>query len=143
MDFGILLGRAYQGFVADLHAHMAERGHRMLGASYGYVMRALDEKALTASQLGERLGITAQGAAKVVDEMVRYGYVERRPDPGDKRAKLLHLSARGVDLLETVRAFHAAYENDLIARMGADQVATVRAVLGEIASTDQPGFRPL
>lgn len=143
MDFGILLGRAYQGFVAELHAHMAERGHRMMGASYGYVLRALSENALTASQLGERLGITAQGAAKIVDEMVRYGYVERRPDPADKRAKLLHLSARGVELLDTVRAFHAAYENDLIARVGADQVATVRAVLGEIASTTAPGFRPL
>nr|WP_067564126.1 MarR family transcriptional regulator [Nocardia acidivorans] len=98
------------------------------------MLRTLAENPLTASQLGERLGITAQGAAKVLDEMVRHGYVERRADPADKRAKLLHLSDRGRDLLETVRAFHAEYERELIARVGADQVAAARAVLGEIVS---------
>ncbi|WP_328408664.1 MarR family winged helix-turn-helix transcriptional regulator [Nocardia sp. NBC_00403] len=135
MDFGVLLGQAYQAFVWELHAHLAERGHRMLGASYGYVLRTLSENALTASQLGERLGITAQGAAKIVDEMVRHGYVERRPDPADKRAKLLCLSDRGRDTLDAVREFHAEYERRLVARVGADQVATVRAVLGEIVGT--------
>ncbi|MGF6881411.1 DNA-binding MarR family transcriptional regulator [Nocardia sp. GAS34] len=148
MDFGVLLGQAYQAFVRELHTHLAEHGHRMLGASYGYVLRTLAENALTASQLGERLGITAQGAAKVVDEMVRDGYVERCPDPADKRAKLLHLSDRGRDMLDTVREFHAEYERRLAARVGADQVATVRAVLGEIvgAAADSGAartFRPL
>ncbi|MFI1917811.1 MarR family winged helix-turn-helix transcriptional regulator [Nocardia sp. NPDC020380] len=148
MDFGVLLGQAYQAFVQELHARLAERGHRMMGASYGYVLRSLAENALTASQLGERLGITAQGAAKVVDEMVKSGYVERRADPADKRAKLLHLSDRGRDMLDTVREFHADYERRLIARVGTDQVAVVRAVLDEIVSTTADSdaaraFRPL
>ncbi|UAK30479.1 MarR family transcriptional regulator [Nocardia asteroides] len=148
MDFGILLGKAYQQLVGELHVHLAERGYRGLGASYGYVLRSLAENARTASQLAEGLGISAQGAAKVVDEMVRRGYVERRPDPADKRAKLLHLSARGRDLLAAVREFHAAYERELIARVGGDQVATVRAVLGEVigmaaVSGEEQTFRPL
>ncbi|WP_406229855.1 MarR family winged helix-turn-helix transcriptional regulator [Nocardia sp. NBC_01009] len=148
MDFGVLLGQAYETFVRELHTHMAEHGHRMLGASYGFVLRTLAESALTASQLGERLGITAQGAAKVVDEMVRHGYVERRPDPADKRAKLLHLSDRGRDTLDAVREFHAEYERKLVARVDADQVATVRSVLGEIVSAAADSgaertFRPL
>ncbi|WP_297611830.1 MarR family winged helix-turn-helix transcriptional regulator [Nocardia sp.] len=84
-----MLGQAYQAFVRDLHTHLAERDHRVP-----------DENALTASQLGERLGITAQGAAKIVDEMVRHGHVERRPDPADKRANLLHLSNHGRDMLD-------------------------------------------
>ncbi|MFC9473188.1 MarR family winged helix-turn-helix transcriptional regulator [Nocardia sp. NPDC056952] len=148
MDFGVLLGQAYQGFVQELHAHLAGHGHQVLGASYGYVLRTLADNALTASQLGEHLGITAQGAAKVVDEMVRQGYVERRADPNDKRAKLLQLSERGRDMLDTVRTFHADYERRLTARVGADQIAAVRAVLGEIvdAATDSANpraFRPL
>ncbi|WP_405136204.1 MarR family winged helix-turn-helix transcriptional regulator [Nocardia sp. NBC_01388] len=148
MDFGVLLGQAYQAFVQELHTHLAEHGHRVLGASYGYVLRTLAENALTASQLGERLGITAQGAAKIVDEMVRHGYVERRPDPEDKRAKLLHLSDHGRDMLNTVRQFHAEYEKTLTARTGKEHIETVRAVLTEIintptdSGTERP-FRPL
>lgn len=148
MDFGVLLGQAYQSFVQQLHAHLAEHGHEVLGASYGYVLRALAESPRTASQLGEQLGITAQGAAKVVDEMVRHGYVERRPDPADKRAKLLHLAPRGEDMLRTVRDFHAAYEQRLADRVGTAEVATTRAVLGEIKDEAmEPArirtFRPL
>ncbi|MFD7847101.1 DUF1214 domain-containing protein [Nocardia sp. NPDC059764] len=49
MDFGVLLGEAYQSFVQQLHAHLAEHGHVILGASYGYVLRALAESPCTAS----------------------------------------------------------------------------------------------
>ncbi|QIS03356.1 MarR family transcriptional regulator [Nocardia brasiliensis] len=148
MDFGIMLGQAYQGFVRQLHEHLAARGFHPTGASYGYVLRALAESPRTASQLGAQLGITAQGGAKVVDEMVRHGYVERRPDPADKRAKIVHLSGRGRDMLRTAREFHADYERRLAARVGAERVATVRAVLTEIIAegADPQGdrtFRPL
>jgi DNA-binding MarR family transcriptional regulator len=148
VDFGILLGQAYQAFVQSLHAQLADRGFTVLGASYGYVLRALAEDSLTASQLGEQLGITAQGAAKVVEEMVGHGLVERRQDPTDKRAKRLHLSASGRETIRSVREFHAEFEQQLIERMGADNVATVRSVLdGIIDAAHLPdhakSFRPL
>lgn len=147
MDFGLLLGYAYHAFVQGLHARLAERGFLVLGASYGYVLRSLSDNPITASQLGEQLGITAQGAAKVVDEMVEAGYVERRPDPGDRRAKRLHLTPRGVEMFAEVRAFHAEFEQRLADELGPDQVAAVRAVLSHIVDSAPPPdlaglFRP-
>jgi hypothetical protein len=70
---------------------------------------------------------------------------KRHPDAADKRAELLYLSDRGRDMLDTVREFHAEYERRPVARVGADQVATVRAVLGEIvgAAADSDAVRPL
>ncbi|MFI6584867.1 MarR family winged helix-turn-helix transcriptional regulator [Embleya sp. NPDC050493] len=148
MDFGLLLGHAYQAFVHELHAHLAERGFPAVGSSYGFVLRTLDREAVTATQLGERLGITAQGAAKVVDEMVAHGYVERRPDPADKRAKQLHLAPGGTAMLAVVREFHAEYEARLTQEVGADEVAAVRRVLtAMVATSTGPDlarlFRPL
>ncbi|MGW1991253.1 MarR family winged helix-turn-helix transcriptional regulator [Embleya sp. NPDC001921] len=148
MDFGLLLGSAYQAFVQELHAHLAERGFPVMGSSYGFVLRTLDREATTATQLGERLGITAQGAAKVVDEMVAVGYVERRPDPTDKRAKRLHLAPGGVAMLTAVREFHAEYERRLTQQVGAQDVAAVRRVLAAMVATSAGPdlarlFRPL
>lgn len=148
VDFGVLVGYAYQAFVSELHTHMADSGVPIFGPSFGYVMRALDREPLTASRIAENLGITAQGAAKVIDEMVALGYVERRPDPADKRAKLLHLSERGQELLALVRTFHADFEQRLTEQVGADQVAVVRSVLTHIIdSAPAPDlmklFRPL
>ena len=83
-DFGILLGLAYQHFVEALRADLHERGFTDLGASFGYVLRALAAEPLTATQLAARLHLTPQGAAKIADAMVRHGYVERRMDPATR-----------------------------------------------------------
>ena len=58
------------------------------------MLRTLGAGPTTISGLAERLEITKQGASQIVDDMERRGYVERRPDPADARAKLLQLTAQ-------------------------------------------------
>ena len=95
-----------------------ERGFTDLGASFGYVLRALAAEPLTATQLAARLHLTPQGAAKIADAMVRHGYVERRADPDDARARRLVLAARGQQALRAARAFHQTFERDLATTNG-------------------------
>jgi MarR family transcriptional regulator for hemolysin len=138
-DFGILLGLAYQGFVDALNAHLAAAGFTGVRPSYGYVFRALLEEDLTASQLAGQLRITPQGAAKIVAEMVAAGYVDRRSDPEDGRAKRLRLSDRGRRAVATARRFHASYERQLAETHGAERVAMLREVLAEVIQRDPIG----
>jgi DNA-binding MarR family transcriptional regulator len=137
-DFGILLGLAYQRFVDELRAHLGEAGFIDLGGSFGYVLRALDQQPLTTSQLAARLGITSQGAAKIVDDMVAAGYVERRPDPGDGRQKQLFLSVRGSAVLAAARRFHRDFEQGLAGELGTRRAGELRAALTRIVER-QPG----
>src|SRR5262249_22723035 len=109
-DFGIVLGLAYQTFVGALHEHLLEEGFTGVRGPYGYVFRALLEGSRTTTQLAAGLGITPQGAAKIVDEMVAGGYVARRPDPGDRRARPLELTERGRRAVAAARRVHAEYE---------------------------------
>jgi len=62
---------------------------------HGYVLRALHERPLGLTALAELLGVSKQAVGPVVDEMVELGLVERRPNPADRRAKLLALTDRG------------------------------------------------
>jgi DNA-binding MarR family transcriptional regulator len=135
-DFGILLGLAYQDFVAELNDHLARRGFTSVGASYGYVFRALVGQDLTTSQLAARLRITPQGAAKIVDEMAATGYVERQVDPGDRRAKVLRLTERGRGAVSAARAFHRDFERRLARRHGTAAAAAVREALTGIVERD-------
>lgn len=138
-DFGILLGLAYQEFVTELHVHLKAAGFTLLGPSFGYVLRSLAQENLTASQLAVRLGITSQGAAKIVDEMVSAGYAERGPDPMDGRIKRLSLTPHGWAALESARSFHHDYERRLGERLGAGEVETVRKVLTALVhGSDSP-----
>ena len=122
VDFGILLGLAYQDFVVELRAAIAADGFSDTGRSDGAVFRTLAARAMTVSDLATRLSITKQGAAQIIDDMERRGYVERRPDPTDGRARLLYLSARGAAALASARRFHQRFERRLARRHGREAV---------------------
>jgi DNA-binding MarR family transcriptional regulator len=134
IDLGILIGLAYQTFVDELRAELHDRGFTDLGGAYGYVFRALGTESLRLGQLAERLGMTDQGASKIIDEMEARGYVERRADPNDGRAKALRLGRRGRAALRAARRFHRAYERRLVATVSARDVATARRVLSTIVA---------
>src|SRR5262245_60624729 len=142
VDLGILLALAYQEFVRELRDHHAEHGFNDLGRSDGYVFRALANGPLTVSELAARLGISKQGAAQIIDDMRRRGYVHRRPDPHDARAQLLLLTDRGEAALATARRFHHTYERRLIRTFGAAAVATLRTTLEAMGGGDDAMIDP-
>ncbi len=132
-DFGILLHLAFAAFKADLHRQMAKDGFDDLGTSFGFVFRALDTAPLSLRELAERLGISPQGALKIVDEMVAKDYVERLADPADGRVTRLALAPRGRKAITAARRFHRRFELQLAEKLGARRVADTRAVLTAIA----------
>lgn len=146
IDFGILLGLSYQAFVDELRAVLLAKGFSDLGPSYGYVFRALGAEALHLRALAKRLGITDQGAAKIVDEMEARGYLERQAHPEDGRIKRLRLARRGRAALAAARQFHRLYERRLAQRLGSQDVAIARRILEAVAGGgDNAGdhLRPL
>src|SRR5215813_8656586 len=122
VDLGILLGLAYQEFVRELRETHAAQGFGDTGRSDGIVFRALSTRPMTVSDLASRLQITKQGAGQIVDDMERRGYVKRRPDPDDARARLVYLSARGKTALASARRFHQRYERRLARTHGPEKV---------------------
>lgn len=146
LDFGILLVLAYQEFVSELRATLAEQGFDDQGRSDGYVLRALGAEAMTVSELAERLEISKQGAGQIVEDMERRGYVERRPDPSDGRARLLYLSEHGRAALAAARRFHQRYERRMVREHGEGAVGSLRELLTAMAGEERaadPRFRAL
>src|SRR5690242_14303154 len=118
IDLGVLLGLPYEPSVADLHRAPARRGFEHVGKTYGYVFRAVDDGALSITELAGRLGITTQGVTKLVNEMEGAGFVERIDDPDDARMKRVRLTAAGRGVLWAARRFHGSFERALIVEHG-------------------------
>ena len=140
IDFGILLGLAFRVFVDQMHADLAARGFDDLGRSYGYVFRVLGDGDRSLSELAALLGMTLPGAGKIVDEMERRRYVERKPDRVDRRVKHIALSRRGRAALAAARAFHRDFEERL-----PDSSRLRRGLEGLAGQTDRgasPGLPP-
>ena len=95
LDFALLVTVAARAVADRLVAAHAAAGYDQVRPPHGFVIRALADGGLTLTDLAEHLGITKQGAQKVVDDMEGRGLVERVPSGTDRRAKLLQLTADG------------------------------------------------
>jgi DNA-binding MarR family transcriptional regulator len=93
----LLLG-GFRSIVDQAHVLLAERGHPGVRPVHGFALQAIGAGA-TASELGDRLGVTKQAAAKTVAMLEEAGYVDRSGDPHDARRKVVTPTRRGRELL--------------------------------------------
>ena len=78
-----------------IHDGVVARGFEGVRPAHGFAFARLAPAGATATELAAHLGVTKQAASQLVDELVRKGYVERRPHPEDARARLVVLTERG------------------------------------------------
>jgi DNA-binding MarR family transcriptional regulator len=79
-----------------------------------------------------RAQITKQSMAELVAHLERHGYVERVPDPSDRRAKLVRTTARGSEVYAIAREVIAEIEREWTARLGAGKMRRLRELLQEL-----------
>jgi DNA-binding MarR family transcriptional regulator len=70
---------------------------------------------ITQQDLAERLLVTKGNVCAILDKVGESGWVERRPDPVDRRANRLYLTAEGRRLLAKVMPAHDATLSGLMA----------------------------
>jgi DNA-binding MarR family transcriptional regulator len=94
-------------------------------------LRVLSGKgAMRPSALSGHLRIAPRSATEVVDALEARGLVERRPDPGDRRATLVEVTGRGAEVLEAIRAVRGSEAERLFGRLSqTDQAHLARILL--------------
>ena len=80
--------------VAGIQSRVA-RGFDDIRPVHGFAFARIGADGATVGALAEHLGFTKQAASQLVEELIRKGYVERRPHPSDARARLIVLTDRG------------------------------------------------
>jgi DNA-binding MarR family transcriptional regulator len=98
--------------IDQIDAGVREAGFADVTPLHGFAFARIAAGNATTADVAVHLGVTKQAAAQLVDRLVRGGYVERRPHPSDRRARLLALTARGAQCMWAARraAEHAIDE---------------------------------
>ena len=78
-----------------IHEGVVARGFEGVRPAQGFAFVRLAPDGATVTDLAAHLGVTKQAASQLVDDLVRRGYVERRPHPADARARLIVLTELG------------------------------------------------
>jgi DNA-binding MarR family transcriptional regulator len=131
-NLAILLREPFRAGSEVLHRRFAEEGHPEVRPPHGNVMQYLDDEGTRVSVLAQRAQVTKQSMAELVAHLERHGYVERVPDPGDRRAKLVRATARGRELYRIARRVVAEIEQQWTERLGEAKMRRLRALLEEL-----------
>jgi DNA-binding MarR family transcriptional regulator len=100
-----LLMSAFRGLVDAVHSELAAAGFPDVRATHGFAMQAIGASC-TNAQLGERLGVSKQAAAKTAAVLEAMGFITRAPNPNDQRERILAPTPRGQAMLRrSARAF--------------------------------------
>jgi DNA-binding MarR family transcriptional regulator len=98
----------------------------------------LNHEGVRVTDIAEQAGVTKQTAGALVDELEANGYVVRRPDPADARARLIMLTDRGERLCETAAAEIATVEAEWRDHLGAAGYGQLRAALVSLREITDP-----
>lgn len=85
------------------------------------VFQHIPPEGIRLTALADAALMTKQSMGYLVDDLEALGYVERVPDPTDRRAKVVRLTARGRAVEETVRQVIRQIEADWAARLGQEE----------------------
>ena len=110
-NLAILLRQPFRALSEELIDLLAVRGHGEIRYAHGSVFEYLDDAGTRVSVLAERAHMTKQAMAELVAHLEAHGYVERIPDPDDRRAKLVRATARGRAVFAIVREFLAEVDD--------------------------------
>jgi DNA-binding MarR family transcriptional regulator len=98
---------------------------------WGYgVLNALDRSPVrTQAALADSIGADKTRIIPTLDELQQKGFIERRPDPGDRRVRLLEITPAGREVKDAVqRAIQRAEERWLSELTAQERAVFLRAL---------------
>ena len=125
-DLGMLAGRLLFAVQNELFTALAAKGFDDLHPRHGAVMAYLDPSGVRATDLARLSGQHKQVIGTLVDELERLGYVQRHPDPADRRAKLVLPTEAGRAVVAIAQSLVPEVEARMAAVVGDGRLEALR-----------------
>lgn len=146
-ELPLLLGSAFRVLIDELHVELSRRGHADARPLHGFALQAIGPTGVSIGELGRRLGVSKQAAAKTASALERLGYAQRRADPDDRRATLMTPTSRGSELLDASAEIFDVLRAQWIATLGREPMREMENALeamlpqsGKPRLADLPGW---
>ncbi|BCY11664.1 MarR family winged helix-turn-helix transcriptional regulator [Actinoplanes sp. L3-i22] len=144
-DLALLLLGGFRALADRATAELADRGYEDFRPVHDFAMRAIQSGAESASDLGRRMSVTKQSAAKTIATLEERGYVAREPDAVDRRRMRLIVTERGLALLREGESIFDEMRAQWERQVGAGVVASLEGALQNLVGDgairlDAPGW---
>lgn len=129
---GALLRIPFQAIVARIHEGLVGMGYPDLRPAHFVVFQQMRPEGVRLTELADRAQITKQSMGYLVDYLEEQGYVERVPDPADRRAKIIRLTKRGNDVERAAQEILRDIEADWGRQLGEERLQQLRDTLRDL-----------
>lgn len=140
---GQLLVRLLREFRDDLAAPRAGAGYGDVREVHFQIFGNIRMGGIRLTELADRAQLSLAAASELVNDLEDLGYLTRRPDPDDGRAKLIDLTKRGRALMADAGGRVADIERRWSKLVGARDFAhmtrTMQRLLDELDPKDSRG----
>jgi DNA-binding MarR family transcriptional regulator len=121
--------------VSKLTENLARAGFDDLNTSHHPVFENIDPDGTRLTDLAARAGMTHQSMSELVAALVARGYLQRRSDPSDGRARLICLTDKGRRMVRQALREITSIESEWEAEFGEIDLGTLKDVLSRAVST--------
>jgi DNA-binding MarR family transcriptional regulator len=136
---------------ADLAATLAPLVRELINAElpvleahglsmWGYIVLGALDRSPVRSQaaLADAIGADKTRIIATLDELQERGYIERRPDPDDRRVRLLALTESGRAVKDAAQAAIQRGEERWLGRLSANDRRVFLRILRQLSAADPP-----
>jgi DNA-binding MarR family transcriptional regulator len=132
VHIGQLLTQLTRQFQAELFERLIAAGLKDARVPHTHVTAYIKADGSRLTELAAQARMTLPAMSELVDDLQRIGIVERRPDPSDRRAKLICLTGAGWEAMNTARGVIAQIETDYAHLVGAERFEDAAQTLDEL-----------
>jgi len=129
---GALLRMPWERVVRRMLERLHEQGFDDIDTAHVNLFLYPGPQGARPSELAAQRGMSKQAANYLLGQLERLGYLERRPDAGDRRSKRIALTDRGRRAGYTIRDAVRDVEREWETQLGHDGFAQLRALLLEL-----------
>jgi DNA-binding MarR family transcriptional regulator len=131
-DLGVLAGRLLFAIQQELFTTLAAQGFEDLLPRHGAVLAYLDVDGVRATDLSRLSGQHKQVIGTMIDELEGLGYVQRKPDPADRRAKLVCPTERGLAQMRAADKIMNSIQERHARRLGREAYTQFKAAFLDV-----------
>ena len=133
-DLGTLMRTGHHGIMEYVQARLEQFGFDDVRPAHMAIFQHLGPEGARIGELAERAKLTNQSVGYLVDYLEEHGYVERRPDPRNRRATLVCFTERGWDEADACARILDDLDTELTSRFGADRLQQLQDLLTEVTN---------
>ena len=138
LNVGLLLFIPYRALETRVFEALAAAGFDDFTPAQARVMQRIGPAGTRLTELAEAAQVTKQTASFLVDQVERAGYVERVPDPGDRRARLVRLTDRGRQVGDFADSVAGRVQQEWSRHLGPAAMRDLREALTRLREITDP-----